>query len=110
VKHVQACVSPTGEQYRVVAAPPGSALDAGNGRSGGGALGVVVALITVAVRSGRRGWRIAVTPCDEKGRPVGATYRERVADQGAAEARAEAISAAIRDGRWPEPPLAVNEG
>lgn len=108
MKYIQAAHTPAGDRYMVVAAPPGSALDAGVGRTGGGLLGGFVALVIVLVRSGRRDWRIAVTPSDEKGRPKGATYRQRVPDQLVAEARSDAIIRAIRDGRWPEPPDARN--
>jgi hypothetical protein len=84
----------------VVAAPPGSALDAG-GELRGGVIGGLLGILPVIFRSGRRGWRIAVTPCDGQGRPKGRAHRERVSDQGAAESRAEVILADIRHGRWP---------
>lgn len=104
MKHVQTAVSPAGQQYMVVAAPPGSALDSGGPFPAGAVLGGLVALVSVGFRAGRRGWRISVTPCDRQGRPTSAIYRERVTDQGAAEARTEVIILAISDGRWPDTP------
>jgi len=84
----------------VVAAPPGSALDAGD-NARGGVLGLLVGVIAVAVRSGRRGWRIAATPCDAKGRSLGRAHRERVPDEVVAEARVATIVEAICTGTWP---------
>jgi hypothetical protein len=104
VDFVQTAETPDGQRYMVVTAPPGSALDASGGPPAGGIVGAVAALVMVFIRSGRRGWRIAVNPCDSRGRPTGTTHRERVADRAAAEARATAVTLAIRDGRWPERP------
>lgn len=101
--YVQTVDAPGGERYMVVAAPPRSALDAGGKTPAGGLIGALVALLGVVIRSGRKGWRIAVTPCDRQGRSTGATHREQLADRGAAEARVGAILGAIRDGHWPEP-------
>lgn len=104
LKHIRTAEAPTGQRYTVVAVPPGSALDAGTGRTRGGVLGVVLAVVAVLARSMRQGWRIAVTPRDERGRPSGATYRERVADEQGAEAQAQNIVGRIRSGQWPEEP------
>ena len=100
VKYVQIAETPRGQRYTIVAAPPGSALDTGRGLPAGGAIGALISLVIVAVRSGRRGWRVAVTPCDERGRLTGATHRERVSDEASAEARTEAIAVAIGRGDW----------
>jgi hypothetical protein len=86
----------------VVAAPPGSVLDGGRGATRGGLVGAVLAVGILMTRSMRRGWRIAVTRCDDRGRTKGATHRERVADEMAAEARMQAILDAVRGGAWPD--------
>lgn len=102
MERVQVAETPAGERYTVVTAPPGSALDAGERFGTGGVVGGLVAIGMVIARSARSGWRIAVTPSDGQGRPTGATHRERVADQDAAEARSAAIVLAVRSGRWPK--------
>ncbi len=102
MKYVQVPETPEGQRYVVVAAPPRSLLDAGAGSPRGGLVGGVMAMTTALLRAGRRQWRIAVTPCDARGRPTGPTHRERVADQAAAEARAEALVTAIVTGDWPQ--------
>lgn len=94
--------NPAGERFSVVVAPPGSALDAGGRFPIGGAVGGLTAIVCVIFRSGRRGWRVAVTPCDNHGRATGAGVRERVADQESATARSQAIVGAIRTGHWPD--------
>lgn len=104
MEYVQVAETPAGQRYTVVTAPPGSALDAGGRFGTGGVIGAIVAVGMVVARSARRGWRIAVTPCDGQGHPTGSTHRERVADQQAAEVRSAAVVLAIRSGHWPEPP------
>ena len=102
MRHIRTAETPAGQRYTVVAAPPGSALDAGSGDTRGGPLGALLAVAVVVSRSLRRGWRLAVTPCDERGRPTGAVHRERVADERDAEARAEEIVGKIGAGKWPD--------
>lgn len=109
MENVRWAETPTGDHYTVIAAPPGSALDAGNGRALGGLLGALTAVVVVATRSLRRGWRIAVTPCDQRGRPTGTTYRERVPDEHAADTRTQHIVDMIRRGQWPENSAAGTE-
>lgn len=101
MEYVQLAETPTGERFTVVVAPPGSALDAGDRIPAGGALGGLIAIVLVIFRSSRRGWRVAVTPCDIHGRATGAAHRERVADREAATARSQDIVGAIRTGDWP---------
>ena len=103
MEYVQLAENPAGERFTVVVAPPGSALDAGGQFPAGGALGGVIAIIRMLVRSSRRGWRVAVTPCDIQGRATGASHRERVPDEEAATTRSRAIVGAIRTGHWPGP-------
>ncbi|HVM35592.1 MAG TPA: hypothetical protein VM784_09625 [Actinomycetota bacterium] len=103
MEHIEVAEAPAGQQYTVVTAPRGSALDAGGRFGTGGIAGGLVAVGMVVARSARKGWRIAVTPCDGQGRPTGRSYMERLADQKAAEARSAAVALAIRSGRWPEP-------
>ena len=102
MKYVQVPETPDGQRYVVVAAPPGSLLDAGAGTPRGGVVGGLLAVTTALLRAGRRQWRITVQPCDARGRPVGRPHCERVSDQAAAEARAEALVTAIVAGLWPE--------
>lgn len=110
MEYVQVAENPDGQRYTVVTAPPGSVLDAGGRFGAGGVVGALVALGMVVARAARRGWRIAVTPCDRQDRPTGPAHRERVADQEAAEARSAAVVLAIRSGQWPEPPPAPTGG
>jgi hypothetical protein len=102
MEYVQVAETPAGERYTVVTAPPGSALEAGGRFGTGGVVGGLVAIGMVIGRFARRGWRIAMTPSDGQGRPTGATHRERVVDQDAAQARSAAIVLAVRSGHWPE--------
>jgi hypothetical protein len=90
-----------GKRFSVIVAPPGSAVDARSRTLLGGAIRGLIGLVGVIFRSGRRGWRVAVTPCDFHGLATGAVHRERVADQESATARSQAIVAAIRGGHWP---------
>lgn len=101
MEYVQVSETPAGERFSVVVAPPGSTLDAGGRVPAGGALGGLIAIVGVILRSTRRGWRVAVTPCDIPGRATGATHHERVADREAATTRSQAIVGAIRTGQWP---------
>ncbi len=110
VTHVQAAETPTGQRYMVVAAPPGSLLDAGAGSTRGGPTGGVVGVVIALFRAARPGWRIAVNACDQHGRSTGPAHRERVPDEAAAERRTTALIAAIREGRWPEPPSTATDG
>ena len=110
MEYVQVAETPAGQRYTVVTAPPGSALDAGGRFGTGGVVGALVAVGMVVARGARRGWRIAVTPCDRQDRPTGRAHRERVADQEAAEARSTAVVLAIRSGQWPERPPAPAGG
>lgn len=103
VDYVQIAETPAGERLSIVVAPPGSALGAGGRRTPGGAFGGLIAVVDVLLRSGRRGWRVAVTPCDIHGRATGGAHRGRVADQESAIARSQAIVGAIRRGHWPAP-------
>ena len=105
MEYVQIAETPAGQRYTVVTAPPGSALDAGGRFGTGGVIGALVAIGMVVARSARRGWRIAVTPCDGQGHPTGSTHSERVAEQQAAEVRSAAVVLAIRSGQGPAPPL-----
>jgi hypothetical protein len=100
MEYVQLAETPGGERFSVVVAPPGSALDAGGQFPAGGALGSMIAVVRMIFRSSRRGWRVAVTPCDIHGRATGAAHRERVADEEAATTRAQAIVGAIRTGQF----------
>lgn len=100
----QTVEDPAGRAYLLVAAPPGSALDAGTGEARGGPLWALIGGIAVLARALRSGWRIAITPCDPRGRPIGATRRERVVDEQAAELRVSAIAGDRRLGPAPAVP------
>lgn len=54
VEYVQMAEAPAGERFRVIVAPPGSALDAGGPTLSGGAIGSLMSIVCIvaAIRGG----------------------------------------------------------
>ena len=88
--YIQTVKGVNDQTFTIVIAPPGSALDSELARDR-----LFVHSLLALIRSGRRGWRIAVSVDDRD--PF---YRERVTDQLAAERRAAQIAAGIRSETW----------
>jgi hypothetical protein len=115
--------SPSGEEFEVVVAPPGSFLDVGGAewqppRIAGSAAGfvarlawpvTVAAMVAMALRRGaitvkamvRNEWRVAVTPLSPAVslRPP-AVVREAFSNEADARERAAEVRCLVQDGKW----------
>jgi hypothetical protein len=103
-KDVCSVTTPDGRCFTIFLGAPGSLLDSGSeALPGGGWLGVIELLVHVGHivgRSARKGWRLDVEPLGMDGHLGGALYRERVADEEAAEKRSADLAALIETGEW----------
>ena len=100
VKYVQVVVAPSGQQYFVVAAPPGSAIAGDLVPLQLRDAGLVIGAFRFFANLIRGRWNLAVEEIDERGRAHGAVHKETADDEAAAERRIEAIVAAIQAGSW----------
>jgi hypothetical protein len=103
-KDVRTVSAPDGRCFAIFLGAPGSLLDAGSDQlhfvGWAGMIELLVHAVHAFGRASGRDWRLDVEPLSVGGHLGDALYRERFADEEAAEKRSAELAGFIKSGAW----------